>query len=174
MFETTNETTVAEAPEGERQEFHIDSAERADWLLKKLAAIESERALIRAQAAQMIGQLDADEKGLRDRFEAELREWGRAELLRRGGRRKSLPLFHGTLTYRSVPPSLRVDDVAAALNRAVEMGAVKVDAAGYRAAALAALKDSGELFPGVEIVPEREHFGIRFGKDSGEGEGFGG
>ncbi len=63
---------------------------------------------------------------------------------------------------------LRVDDLAAALNTAATLGAVKVDAAAYRAAALDAQRTTGELLPGCVIVPASEHFSVSFGKDSGE------
>ncbi len=113
-----------------------------------------------------MAQLDADEKSLRDRFEAEAREWARAELARRGNRRRSLTLLQGTFAFRMVPATLRVDDVAAALNTAVEVGAVKVDADAYRRHALDTLKQTGELLPGCVQQGEREHFAVRFGKDS--------
>lgn len=86
--------------------------------------------------------------------------------------RPGASLFHGSLTYRRVPAGLRVADEAA-LSEAVVRGLVKVDAFGYRAAALEARKETGELLPGVEIAPECEHFGIRFGEDSREREVFG-
>ena len=149
--------------------FPID-ADKADWLLKKIAGIDAEKALIKAQAEAMLRQLDQDRAGL-ERFIPQLREWGAAELERRGRGRRTLPLFHGSLSYRKVPAGLRVADEAAALNEATARGLVKVDAAGYRAAALEARKETGELLPGVEVVPEREHFGIRFGKDAGEAPG---
>ena len=75
---------------------------------------------------------------------------------------------------RCVPATLRVDDVAGALDTAAGMGAVKVDTAAYRAAALDAQKTTGELLPGCVIVPPSKHFGVSFGhagmtgKDSGE------
>jgi hypothetical protein len=44
---------------------------------------------------------------------------------------------------------------------------VKVDTAAYRAAAIEARDTTGELLPGVVIVPEHEAFAVRFaGKDS--------
>jgi len=55
---------------------------------------------------------------------------------------------------------------AAALNRAAELGAVKVDVDTYRKAAIEARKVTGELLPGVVIVPPTEHFGVSLGKDS--------
>lgn len=154
----TNETTAA--PEA----FHITDEVGANWYAKKLGGIEAERARVTAQAAKIKAQLDADEKSLRDRFEAEAREWARGELDRRyKGRRRSLALLQGTFAFRSVPATLRVDDVAAALSTAATLGAVKVDVAAYRAAALDAQKATGEILPGVALVPTREHFGITFG-----------
>ena len=156
-------------PTATPEAFCIDSEERANWYARKLAGFEAERARISAQAAKIKAQLDADEKSLRDRFEAEAREWARAELNRRyKGRRKSLALLQGTFAFRAVPATLRVDDVAAALETAASLGAVKVDVDTYRRAALDAKKTTGELLPGVVVVPEREHFGVSFGKDSGE------
>jgi len=151
----------------EPTEFHITDEAGANWYARKLAGIEAERARVRAQAARIIAQLDGDENSLKDRFEAEAREWARAELDRRyRGRRKSLALLQGTFAFRAVPATLRVDDVAAALSTAASIGAVKVDAAAYRAHALDAQKTTGELLPGCVIVPEREHFSVSFGKDS--------
>ena len=81
----------------------------------------------------------------------------------RHSHRWSLALLQGTFAFRTVPATLRVDDVATALNTAVEVGAIRVDTAAYRAAALEARNATGELLPGVVIGPEREHFGIHFG-----------
>jgi len=151
----------------EPTEFHITDEAGANWYARKLAGIEAERARVKVQNARINAQLDSEEKSLKDRFEAEAREWARQEIEKRyKGRRKSLTLLQGTFAFRAVPAAIRLDDVAAALNRAVEVGAVKVDAAAYRAAAIEAQKATGELLPGVVIVPEREHFGVRFGKDS--------
>ncbi len=151
----------------ETTEFHITDEAAANWYARKLAGIEAERARVKAQSAKINARLDGEEKSLKDRFEAEAREWARAELDRRyKGRRKSLALLQGTFAFRAVPATLRVDDVAAALNTAVALGAVKVDEAAYRKAALDAKKAKDELLPGVVMVPEREHFGILFGKDS--------
>ena len=148
--------------------FCIDSEAAANWYARKLANIETERARVKAQAAKIIAQLDGEEKRLNDRFEAEAREWARAELAGRGNRRRSLPLLQGTFAFRAVPASLRVDDLAAALSTAATLGAVKVDTAAYRAAALDAQRTTGELLPGCVIEPPSEHFGVSFGKDSSE------
>lgn len=72
-----------------------------------------------------------------------------------------------------VPATLRVSDQAPALNHAVEIGAVKLDTGTYRAAAREVRKQIGESLPGVEVVPKREHLGIRSGRESEEGPGSG-
>ena len=109
----------------------IDAAS-ANWYdARKLASIERERARVKAQAAKIFAQLDTDENRLRDRFEAEAREWVRHEIENRyKGRRRSLALLQGTFAFRAVPTTLRVDDVAAALDTAATIGAVKVDTDG--------------------------------------------
>jgi len=158
-------------PRPERAEFHITDEAGANWYARKLAGIEAERARVKAQAAKIIAQLDGDEKSLKDRFEAEAREWARQEIERRyKGRRKSLALLQGTFSFRAVPATLRIDDTAAALNTAATLGAVKVDASAYRSAAIEAMKMRGELLPGVVAVPERESFRLDFGRDSGDEE----
>jgi hypothetical protein len=159
----------AEQQQEQRPEFHITDEAGANWYARRLASIEAERARVRAQAAQIVAQLDADEKSLRDRFEAQAREWARAELAKRGNRRKSLVLLQGTFAFRTVPATLRVDDVAAALNTAVEVGAVKVDADAYRRHARGTLKATGEILPGCVHQGEHENFAVRFGKDAGIG-----
>jgi hypothetical protein len=47
---------------------------------------------------------------------------------------------------------------------------VKVDEAAYRRHALDARKATGEILPGCVTVGEREHFTVRFGKDSSTGD----
>ncbi len=81
-----------------------------------------------------------------------------------------LTLLQGTFAFHTVPATLRVDDTAAALNKAVEVGAVKVDTDAYRRHALGTMKATGEILPGCVPVGEREHFAVRFGKDSSTGD----
>jgi 4-hydroxyphenylpyruvate dioxygenase-like putative hemolysin len=80
-------------------------------------------------------------------------------------------LLQGTFAFRNVPATFRVDDTAAALNTAVEVGAVKVEADAYRRHALDSLKATGEILLGCVHQGEREHFAVRFGKDSSSNAG---
>jgi len=195
MDTTTADTAAIEQTSGDkRDQFHITDEAAANWYARKLANIETERARVKAQAAQILALLDTDEQRLRFRFEAEAREWARGELERRfKGRRRSLPLLQGTFAFRQVPAALRLDDEAAALDYAERRAAFKgnpegtgpadfpncaplvpvLDAATYRQAAANWFEQTGELLPGVASVPERETFAVRFtagerfGKDSG-------
>lgn len=153
--------------------FCIDSIERAEWLLRKLANIAAEKARIKAQAALMIAQLGADAAQLEHRFGSELETFVKAELARRGGKRKSLTLLQGTCAFRTVTGGLTISDQVAAVKAARETApdlftvhtVEDFDADGYLALAEAAKADSGELLPGVDTVPDRESFSIRFGKE---------
>ena len=175
MNEPTNENEFlppyahADAPETqEREEFRIDSENAANWYLRKLANIEAEKRRVTQQAAEILRQLDADAENLRFLYDADLQEWTRQELARKGGKRKSLALLQGTACFRSVSASLKISDPAAALVHVIAIGAdaikrsIHLDAEKYRALAEAALKD-GELLPGVETVPARESFSVKFG-----------
>ena len=82
---------------------------------------------------------------------------------------ESITLLQGTCAFRTVPAGFRLTDTAAALRFAKECGgmlktAESLDAEAYRCAADHALEVYGEQFPGMESVPEREAFSVRFGK----------
>ena len=154
---------------GAKLEFHIDSEDAANWYLRHLANIEAEKQRILRQAAQIVKQLESDADGLRWQFEGELQEWTRQELAKRGNRRKSLTLLQGTAAFRSVPASLKISDPDAALRYAVSClpdavtARPTLDTEKYRAAAAAAAK-AGQTLPGMESVPAREAFAVKFGK----------
>ncbi len=174
----TEETPVlppdspADAPETEtRPEFHITDEAAANWYLRKQANIEAEKARVQQQAAQIVRQLDADAESLRHLYESELQEWTRKELARRKSRRKSLALLQGTCQFRICPASLKISDPAAALDfsRRNLPDAVKtaetLDTAKYRDFAEKMQNAGAETLPvGVEAVPERESFTVKFGK----------
>ena len=163
-------TMDADAPEVlPREEFRIDSENAANWYLRRIANLESEKQRVTAQAAQIVRQLDADAESLRYRYEGELQEYVRQELARRGNRRKSLTLLQGSCAFRHVGPSLRISDAAAALDfcRRNLPDAVKVtetlDTTRYRDFAEKMQAEADALPVGVESVPAREAFSIRFG-----------
>ena len=81
----------------------------------------------------------------------------------------SLAPLQGTCAFRTVPAGFRLTDTNAALRFARECGGMlktveSLDAEAYRIAADHALEAYGELYPGMETMPEREAFSVRFGK----------
>jgi phage host-nuclease inhibitor protein Gam len=147
----------------EREAFHITDERAANWYLKRLAEIEAEKQRIQAQTDKMIKELEADAAGLRFLYEAELQEWVRQELKRKGSRRKSLHLHQGTCAFRTVPASVKVADPTAAFDYAKRhfmdciVTTERLDLDAYKKAA------GEELLPGMEIASERETFKVTFG-----------
>lgn len=161
-------------PEPEASEaFHICDERSANWLLRKLGNIEAEQRRVQAQAEAICKSLDNDAASLRYLYGSQLEAWVRAELQRRGGRSKSLKLLQGTCSFRTVPRSLKITDEqaakeyaqATAMPQAVEQ-IERLRTAVYCVLARRALEETGEVLPGIEIVPERESFCTRFGKDA--------
>lgn len=165
-------------PPEERERFEVCDEATANWYLRKLRNMENEKDTIKAQAAAMVKALDTEINGLEFRFGQQFETFVRGELDRRGGRTKTLPLFQGTASFRTVAASLRVRNVTEAMEHARAQGwdAIKttetLDADRYKKEAAAARQETGELLPGIELTEERESFTIRFGKvtEGSEGE----
>jgi len=165
----TTEAIDTETTASEKEEFIIDTEERLNWYLRKLANLDAERQRIKSQAAAMIARLDTDENGLKHRFESQVIEFTRRQI--EGTRRKSYQTLQGTLSFRTVPPSLKITDEDAALTFAQKYSvcldtAPRLDPVKYREHAKIFLADSGELIPGVELSSSRESFSITFGKST--------
>jgi hypothetical protein len=162
------ETATAQAS-GNIGEFHITDDTGANWLLRRLANIEAEKQRITAQAAEMVKQLDADAARLKGLYEGELLEYCRRKMAQGGNRRRSVAFLQGSVCFRTVAPSIKVADVAAALAHAqttapdLVRSVVTLDAAGYRDRAAKHLQATGELLPGCDTTPAHETHRLTFG-----------
>jgi phage host-nuclease inhibitor protein Gam len=151
---------------GER--FHIDSDSAANWLLRRLANIEAEKARVTAQAAQICKDLDADAQRLRHLYEGELIDFARQRLAETGRGKRTLHLLQGSVHLRFVPASIRVFDPFRALEYAQRSApelvktAVTIDAGGYRDQAAKHFKATGQLLPGIESTPAHETHRVSF------------
>jgi phage host-nuclease inhibitor protein Gam len=174
MIDTIDHLDTDAQETTDRQQFHIDSDSAAEWLLRRLANIEAEKARITAQAAEMVRQLDSDAQRLRHLYEGELLDYCRRKMAEGGNRRRSCTFLQGTVAFRYVGPSVKVADPAAALVYAQDSGlpavktVVTLDAAVYRAEAERHMQETGELLPGVETTPEHETHRLTFGKATDE------
>lgn len=159
------------APDAPR--FAVVDEKSASWVLRKMATNAAEIARVKAQAAQRISELEADARALDARFGSELEAFARSESERR--RRKTITLLDGSLCLRTVPAKFVIADGEAAFVNArtacpaaiVEQTTVTLDKAAY----LAYAEATGDL-TGLEHLPARESFGIKFpsaGKESGTG-----
>src|SRR5579862_5226360 len=104
MIEPTPETTEQPAA------FLIDSDERAEWLLRKLANLEAEKARVQTQAEQILKQLESDAERLRFLFGAQLEEYCRRKIEASKSRRRSVTFLQGTCAFRTVPATVKVTD----------------------------------------------------------------
>ena len=106
----------------ERERFEIKDEASANWYLRKLRNLENEKDTIKAQAAAMLKALDTEIHSLEFRFGPQFETFVRGELDRCGARSKTLPLFQGTASFRTVPASLRVRNVTEAIEHARAQG----------------------------------------------------
>lgn len=170
--ENTNDTPEIVTTEPTDERFVLDSEEKVNWLLRKLANIEAEKQRITVQYQTMLAALVSDEKSLRFRFEDDLRAFAALKLAEGGNRRKTVHLLQGSLCFRTLPQALKVTDNISAIAFAKMTGLrcletvteEKFDAAIYRQRAQEVLEERGEILPGIEVLPERETFAIKFGK----------
>lgn len=168
LEETIDEMTGgAPAP---KTEFHVTDESSACWVLRRLAAIEAEKALVAGQAKRRVEELEADRNRLMSRFGAELENWAREEAERR--RRRTVTTLFGTLAFRTVPARLEITDPQSAADVAITLGLVRPaapDLMAYRKRAEEALATTGELLPGVGMSEAREAFAVRLPRVAGEG-----
>jgi phage host-nuclease inhibitor protein Gam len=164
---------AATTPEsGGGEPFVLDSEDKVNWLLRKIANLQAERERIGAQYDTVLKALESEEKSLRWRFEADLKAFAAMQIAKNGGRRKSLHLLQGTLSFRTLPQSVKVANAELALEYAKANGlscvatVEKLQALTYREVAQTRLTNDGELLPGIEVLPECEVFRITFGKPS--------
>jgi len=95
--------------------FQIDSAEKANWLIRRLVECRTYAERARAFSERECRRAEREEQMLMARFARQLEEWLAEELRRRGGRRKSLALPAGTVGIRRVGPKLVIENKEAVL-----------------------------------------------------------
>jgi len=159
----------AETNEETREEFHIVDEAAALWYLRKLANLQAERQRVKRQAEAMIAALDTETESLKHRFAGELEHWAREELQRKGNRRKTLHTLQATLRFRKVEGYLSIAEEVPAIEYAdneelSQCLAIKweLNRPAYLDEARRRLEATGELLPGVRVVPDRESFTVSF------------
>ena len=165
-------TYASDASASTETAFRIDTDEKANWYLRKLANIEAEKARVTEQAEKILSQLQADADRLTFMFGSQLETYARMKMQENGGKRRSVSWLQGTVSFRSVAASWRITDTSAALayakQHAPELVSTttteRLKAQDYTTAALARLDATGELLPGVDSTPAHETVKISFGR----------
>ena len=166
---TPTESAREAAESAQRDRFAITDERSAVWYLRKLRSIEEERTAVEAATAQRLAELDTDRRRLEALFGVQLEAWAREESQRRRRKTITLPLAGCAVALRTVPAKVEIGDRATAEEVARSLGYVRTapDLAGYRAAAVEALADRGELLPGCRLTEETERLSVRRIDDRG-------
>lgn len=143
--------------------FAVTSAESANWLIKTVVASRIYREHVRDWAEREQHRAEQEEERLLYLFGGQLRTWVMMEIGRRRGRRKSVSLPGGTAGYRSVGPTLVIQDEQRVLKWAKQNcpSAIVVVERLSKTAINEHLVATGEVPPeGVAIAPAQEKFYI--------------
>ncbi len=144
--------------------FEINSPERANWLVRKIVECRAYGARARDFAEREQRRAAREEKRLLWLFGRQLEAWAAGEIAKSGGRRKSVSLPAGTLSYRRIGPRLVVDDEVAVLKWAREhCPEAIVTTERVSRTALAELMRATGIVPdvGAHVEPETERFHIK-------------
>jgi Gam-like protein len=148
------------------EHFRIDGPNTASWALRKLAYYRGRVAENEQLAADEKQRIDAwlsnansSHKDSISFFESILRNW-HAEVLKEDPKRKTIPLPGGKLQHRVGTLKPDIDEAVfipwAEENARLDL--IRVKSEPKRAAILAALKETGEVLPGVKLEMHAETF----------------
>jgi hypothetical protein len=143
--------------------FHIDSDEKANWLVKKIVGtyVIEERAQQWSEKEKR--RACREREFFLHRFGAELEAWLQQKLQEENGRRKSVAPPAGLVGYRTEPSRLQVIDEAKLLDwcRRVLPDAVKVSETVLRSAVADHVRTTGECPDGAELAGGGQRFYVK-------------
>lgn len=145
--------------------FVLDSKEKADWVLKKLAGWDAEYELVERQMLEILERITQKRLNFEERFMEELKQYSSSLLPETEGKTICLP--HGKIQFRTVPQSYKVEITVDELKKSMPyfirtVTTETVDKAEYLKTAKLELKNTGELLPGITVTPTYEKFDIKF------------
>jgi phage host-nuclease inhibitor protein Gam len=157
----------SEEQESQSEGFVVDSLEKAEWCLRKLAKLAQEDAEDEAMAQREIQRIQAwlearkkPRQQSREFFEEHLRRFHEKLLQDDPKRNKTVKLPHGTLKARKLPDKWEYDEQAilewAKANARIEF--IRVKAEPDKQAIKQYVKETGEVPPGVTVTTQ----GIKF------------
>lgn len=160
-------TADAREEEGDAQPFTPDTADKADWVLGKVADARQRAARVRENAEAIARQHEAEADGLLWKFGAALADFARRET--DGTKRRSVRLLNGQVGFRTKPAAFAVADDAAALSWVKENlpAALRLDRRAFADALTvteegnAVHGETGERLPFVSVTLAEEIFYVK-------------
>lgn len=146
------------------KQFAIDCEEHANWLVKKVVSARAYAERVKVWAEQELRRAQREEMTLLFLFGRQIEAWAKTEIEQFNGRRKSLNLPAGIIGFRTITPSLQVDDEQVVLIWAKENypTAVVVVEKLSRAELTTVFEKTGEVpDTGAHVDPGGEKFFIR-------------
>lgn len=146
------------------KQFEINDEKTANWLVRKVLSARKYASDVADWAESEKRRAEREEHCLLFLFGRQLETWAKEELQRRGGKRKSIGLPGGTLCFRTLNPSLQVDDEQMVLAWAKSSlpSAVVISEKLSRAILGDHFRSTGEVPPaGAHVDKGGERFSIR-------------
>lgn len=171
---TSPETSVPDQQEGSVPEpqdhpevpeaFAVVDEDTANWVVRKITGCDDEEKRIEEFAQKEIARVRREREFFLFRFGRQLEDWAKSEIAKLKGRRKTIRLPNGTLSFRQEGPKLVIDDeqVVILWAKGECPDAVQVSERLLKTPLNSHFEKTGELPPvGVHIEPVREKFSIR-------------
>lgn len=158
--------------------FVLDTREKCDWFLRKLAEFDAEEERIKAQSAAMLARNKSDRDSFQARFYEQFQRFVAEQVAADKKGRKSVIFFNGTASFRTIAPQIVLDNPQDAITtaRAVLPSAITTeqrenfDKAAFLAYAAQQFEATGEILPGVRRTEERESFSVKVASPKGGAE----
>ena len=145
------------------KQFCIDSEQAANWLVRRVVAAREYGQKVKAFAEQELRRAEREEQTLLFLFGRQIEAWARGEVEKFNGRRKSICLPAGTLSFRRQNATLVIDDEQAVMNWARQScpTAIQISERLARTVVKAHFDGTGEMpDAGAHVEPAKECFRI--------------
>ena len=146
------------------KQFCIEDDMSANWLIKKITATRQYAQRVKEWAESETRRAEREESTLMFLFGRQIERWARDEVEKLNGKRKSIALPAGTLGFRTINPSLQVDDEQVVIRWARKncAGAIVVVEKLSRTTLKQHFETTGEMpDEGAHVEPGGERFFIR-------------
>jgi hypothetical protein len=108
--DTSDPETDADILQSVPRQFAIVDEQSANWLIRKNTAARQYAGQVAEWAEQEKRRAAREEQCLMYLFGRQIELWAKSEIERKKGKRKSLALPAGVIGFRSISPTLQVDD----------------------------------------------------------------